>query len=108
MLVGGYPQEHRIPKEEFRKVMKALEITGEEEALLMGVDHEKIPRLYLYSEFWHQFYTVAKYGDEELGIPSDKLFGREEAELALTHAKQCYSLADSLRYYLERRGSLGQ
>jgi len=58
-----------------------------------------LPKVYLYSKFWSQFYTVAKYGLEKLGVGADKLFEKEEAELALKHAERCEFAASQLLSY---------
>ena len=63
--------------------------------------HLDFPKLYLYSKFWLSFYTVAKYGLEKIGVGPEKLFEKEEAELALKHADKCYFAANQLRSYVE-------
>jgi hypothetical protein len=61
----------------------------------------EFPKLYLYLKFWSTFYTVAKYGLEKIGVGPEKLFGKEEAELALKHADKCYYAASVLKSYVE-------
>jgi len=69
---------------------------------------EEFPKLYLYSEFWQKFYTIAKYGDEELGFPPERLFGMEEAKLAVEHARRCRELASRLQNYFKAHpGKIG-
>lgn len=46
------------------------------------------PRLLMLSDFWSNLYGRAKYGTENLGVPASDLFKREEAELALSHARE--------------------
>jgi HEPN domain-containing protein len=55
------------------------------------------PRLLLFANFWAEFYTKAKYGLEILQVPPTKLFEKQEAELAMKHAQECYYAADQLR-----------
>ena len=56
--------------------------------------HLDFHKLYLYSKFWLSFYTVAKY---ERGSWTEKLFEKEEAELALKHVRRCYEGANQLK-----------
>jgi len=58
----------------------------------------KFWRLALISSFWEGFYTVAKYGYEHLGVGAEKLFGKDEGQLAMKHAGECYDAAKSLAY----------
>jgi len=61
-----------------------------------------LPRLLLLVNVWAQFYTTAKYGFEAGYIASAKdLFKREDAELAILHAQECYQAASQLRYLSE-------
>jgi HEPN domain-containing protein len=104
MLLNKYPRKHRVMKSEFQEVMKMInELSNhiKQELLQWTIDIEEFPKLYLYSEFWQNFYTIVKYGDEELGIPAEKLFGKEEANLALKHAEKCYELASKLENYFK-------
>lgn len=59
------------------------------------------PKLYLYSKFWSYFYTIAKYGYEKMGIGADKLFEKEEAELALKHARNNINAARRMETYIK-------
>ena len=61
-----------------------------------------LPRLLLLMNFWAQFYNTAKYGFEAEHLASAKdLFKKEEAELAIRHAQECYQAAMHLRYLRE-------
>jgi hypothetical protein len=52
--------------------------------------------------FWAQFYTIAKYGLEVGNLASAQdLFGKEEADLAVQHAEECYRAVSGLRYLSE-------
>ena len=93
-----------MTKSEFHEVMKKInELSNhrKQELLQWTIDIEEFPKLYLYSEFWQNFYTIVKYGDEELGFPAEKLFDKEEANLALKHAEKCYELAFKLENYFK-------
>ncbi len=52
--------------------------------------------------FWAQFYITAKYGFEIEHLASaHDIFNKEEAELAVKHADECYRTASQLRYLNE-------
>lgn len=91
LLKGEYPRRHGF-EEEFEAIL---------EKVPDKLKHLDFPKLYLYSEFWSKFYTVAKYGLEKIGIGADKLFDKEEAELALKHAKACKNAAMLLKSYIK-------
>jgi HEPN domain-containing protein len=92
LLTAEYPKRHAFRDEEF-------------EALFEKVPEElrylDFPRLFLYSKFWGAFYEAAKYGDERLGVGPEKLFRKEEAELALMHAGECRQAAERLFSYVK-------
>lgn len=92
LLLDQYPKDHKFDEKEFKKVLNEIP-----EAL----ENLEFHKLYLHSRFWSNFYTVAKYGLENFGIGAEKLFGKEEAELALKHADKCYFSAIQLKNYLE-------
>ena len=61
-----------------------------------------LPRFLFLVNFWAQFYTTAKYGFEAGYLaPAKDLFKKEEAELAVQHAQECYRAASHLRYLSE-------
>ena len=64
------------------------------------LDHMiRLPRLLFLMNFWAQFYITAKYGFEAEHLASARdLFDKEEAELAVQHADECYRAASQLRY----------
>ncbi len=87
---GDYPTKHRF--------------TDEQAKILLGRIPEKLRylgfhRLFLLSKFWTEFYTLAKYGNEELGLGPEKLFTNLEATLAAQHAEECYRAASQLVNY---------
>jgi len=57
---------------------------------------EELPRVVFLTYFWAQFYPIAKYGIDELNLPPDELFKKEEAELAVSHAELCVKVANDL------------
>lgn len=61
-----------------------------------------LPRLLFLMNFWAQFYLTAKYGFEAEHLASARdLFNKDEAELAVQHADECYRAASQLRYVNE-------
>ena len=58
-----------------------------------------LPRFLFLVNFWAQFYKTAKYGFEAGYLaPAKDLFKKEETELAVRHAQECYDAASHLRY----------
>lgn len=92
LLLDKYPKDHKFNEKEFKEVLNRIP------EALASLDFYK---LYLYSRFWGNFYTVAKYGLENFGIGAEKLFEKEEAKLAQKHANRCYSAFCQLKNYLE-------
>ena len=92
LLQEKYLKRHEFSEEEFEAILKKIP------EKLKYLDFHK---LYLYSKFWLSFYTVAKYGLEKIGVGPEKLFEKEEAELALKHAEKCYYGARQLEYYIK-------
>jgi HEPN domain-containing protein len=84
-----YPKKHEFDEEEFERVLSRIP---------RSLEYLEFHKVYLYSKFWLQFYTVAKYGLEKLGVGADKLFEKEEAELAIKHAERCRYVAQRLFY----------
>jgi HEPN domain-containing protein len=78
-----FTKEHKIKEEEFKNLLDKIPQN------LNNIYN--YPRIYLLSEFWSNFYITAKYGLEKLKIGSDKIFKKEEADLALKHARECYN-----------------
>ena len=92
LLQEEYPRRHEFNEEEFEAILKKIPDK------LKYLDFHK---LYLYSKFRLSFYTVAKYGLEKIGVGPEKLFEKEEAELALKHARRCYEGARQLGNYMK-------
>lgn len=59
-------------------------------------EKDKIPRLIFLTQFWKEFYILVKYGIEKLDIGPECLFKREEAEIAIKHAKECCRIVENL------------
>ncbi len=87
---GDYPAEHRFTDKEAKKLLDNIP---------EKLRYLEFHRLFLLSKFWAQFYTLAKYGNEELGIGPEKLFKSQEAALAVKHAEECYYAASQLVNY---------
>lgn len=92
LLLDKYSKDHKFDEKEFKEILDNIPDT------LQNLEFHK---LYLYSKFWGNFYTIAKYGLENFGIGAEKLFEKEEVELAQKHADKCYSAAYQLKNYLE-------
>ena len=59
----------------------------------------RLPRLLFLLNFWAQFYITAKYGFEAEHLVSARdLFKKEEADLAVQHAQECFQAASDLKY----------
>ena len=104
-IVGlEYPKDHQLLLKKRTKETKYIGIKDEVRNLLKrgfpeSFNKERIPRVLFLTHFWHNFYTLAKYGIEELNFPPDKLFTKEDTKLALRHAKECTFVADDLLYF---------
>jgi HEPN domain-containing protein len=94
LLQKEYPKKHEFKENEFEEILKKIP----EQLKYLG-----FPKLYLYSRFWLQFYSVAKYGLEKIGIGPEKLFEKEEAELALKHANKSKYAAGQLLNYIKHK-----
>ncbi|OYT57297.1 MAG: hypothetical protein B6U76_01375 [Desulfurococcales archaeon ex4484_217_2] len=94
-----FPKEHQLlfeRGEKGEKVKKAAKELLSKEFPKYFAYREELPRLIFLTYFWHRFYTIAKYGIDELNIPPDKLFKKEDAELAIKHARVCINIANNL------------
>jgi HEPN domain-containing protein len=91
-LTDKYPKSHEFKDKEFKEILNKVP---------KSLKHLESHKLFLYSMFWANFYTISKYGLENFGIGAEKLFAKEEAELAKKHAYKCLSAAQQLGNYLE-------
>jgi len=92
LLQEEYPKRHEFKDEEFMKIL---------EKVPKELEYLNFPRLFLISKFWLNLYTVAKYGQENFGIGPEKLFKKDEAELALKHAEECKHAASMLESHVK-------
>jgi HEPN domain-containing protein len=99
-----FPKEHQLlfeKKGEIKPVVKELLQKNFPKYFAYVND---VPRVIFLTYFWYNFHTLANYGIND--IPPDKLFTKEDAELALKHAKDCVKVADNLliQKEVEKRG----
>ncbi len=79
----NFLKSHEVKELPFAKLMPKIPATA--------CTAYNFPRILLLAKFWSTFYLVAKYGFEELKVGADKLFRREEANLAAHHAQEVYN-----------------
>ena len=87
LLTDSYPKRHNFKEEEFELLLDRIP---------EDLRYHNFPRLYLLHRLWSGFYTVAKYGYDKIGTGPEKLFHKDEAELALKHAGDCRFAAGAL------------
>jgi HEPN domain-containing protein len=93
--IGEYPKNHIIDERKFGgQIRKVLDHTPP------TVDEERVVRALFVARFWGAFYTMAKYGMEGLQISPSRLFGKDEARLALAHLSE---VLDSGAHLLEQK-----
>lgn len=89
LLVGlEYSKEHQIKDDEFVEFLRRIPA---------DMPSMNWARVLLISKFWAAFYGVAKYGHEKLKVGAEQIFKKEEAELAIKHAGECFLAGDTLR-----------
>ncbi|MCL4458763.1 MAG: HEPN domain-containing protein [Chloroflexi bacterium] len=99
LLDVEYPPSHGWNREQFTGIAKQIQ----ERRLLdrlaaQNLGYIRLPRLLFLANFWAQFYLPAKYGFEvEYLAPAQDLFDKNEADLAVQHAEECYRVASQLR-----------
>ena len=92
-LLGVIPRrEHKPREQDFAEVLN----NAPDELKDVGLH-----KLYLYSKLWSSVYTIAKYGSEGLGYGPHELFEKEDAKLAIKHAKTANSLVNQVLYYIK-------
>lgn len=92
LLEAKHSKRHQFSEGDFERII---------EKIPEKLRHLELPKLYLYSRFWSSFYTTAKYGLGKIGVGPEKLFEKEEADLALKHAQDCRNAASQLENYLK-------
>jgi HEPN domain-containing protein len=104
LLCVKYPKAHEWAS--VKKPFAAIAQQIQEKKLIEKLSSQHLgydiplPRLLLLMNFWGQFYLESKYGFEaEYLASAQDLFKREEAELAMRHADECYRAALALRCY---------
>lgn len=66
------------------------------------MNYINLPRLIFLCNFWSQFYIQSKYGFESGFLASARdLFKKQDAELALEHASECYNSVNQFKIYGE-------
>ena len=97
--VGKYPREHVIDERRLSGFVKAVIEAATSADVTFRFLPEDLVRVFLLARFWSQMYPVVKYGIEELGVAPQRIFGREEAELALHHLSQVSEIGPKLVDY---------
>ena len=82
----SFKKSHDIKELDFAKVLPNIPDNA--------AKTHNFPRVLLLAWFWSGFYLTAKYGHEELRVGADKLFKKDEAELAVAHAQECQYACD--------------
>ncbi len=111
-----FPKEHQLLFEKKKKakeekrgdiepVKKLLQKVQEEFPGYLRLD-KAILRVIFLTYFWYNFHTIATYGVND--ISPDEFFHREDAELALKHAKDCLSDVNRLLYSKKGEGDVLQ
>ena len=95
LLVGNYQEQHLPSEKEFQKMLSSAP---------PQMIYISFPRLWMLMKFWAAVYKNAKYGSKELKVSADRLFEKEDAELALKHAEYAYGAADSVRWWRRTAG----
>lgn len=88
LLIESYPRRHEFKDEDFEPLLDKIPEDMKK--------YHNFPRLYLLHKLWSDFYGVSKYGYEKFGLGPEKLFQKEEAELAIKHAEECKRAGDAL------------
>jgi HEPN domain-containing protein len=102
LLNVEFQKKHGWDKENLAKIADQIQKNKLLDGLADKHLYIRLPRLIFLANFWDQFYLTAKYGMEAGYLASAQdLFGRAEADLAVTHAHECYNAAHQLRYLPE-------
>jgi len=92
----AFTPSHELKVDEFVRVLDQIP---------EDLKYHKYSRLFILANFWTEFYTISKYGHEKIGISSEQIFEKDEAELALKHANACYHAANAIRIWLITKGT---
>lgn len=87
----SYPPSHGWSRKELGEIAKRIQERDLLNRLTAEGLHIWLPRLLFRANFWSQFYLEAKYGIEAGYLaPAQDLFEKEDAELAVKHANECF------------------
>ncbi len=102
LLEIDFPHKHGwdLDSNQISEIIKKLKSKRVNEIIetknLQYVVH--LPRLLFLINFWSKFYIAAKYGiSKEYFASADELFQKDEAELSIKHADECYRAVTNLR-----------
>jgi len=99
-----FQKSHGWDKEKLNKIAEQIRDRELIQKLEAQYVYIKLPRLLFLANFWDQFYLLAKYGMEAGHLATAReLFEKEDAELAVQHAKDCYNAASQLKHLSEER-----
>lgn len=104
LLGVEYASSHGWDKAQFSTIAEQIHARKLVERLTAkNLSHTiRLPRLLLLANFWNHFYLPAKYGFEAGYLaPPQELFDKQDAELAVQHAEECWRAATQLRYLPE-------
>jgi len=94
-LVGvEHPRTHDISFEDQRTAGLLNEIPEQFER------SDEIPRVIFLTQFWHQFYTMSKYGVPEHNIRPRDIFTEKDAARAVEDAGFCVNVATDLLKFI--------
>ena len=100
-----YALKHEWNKKELSEIAEQIQ----ERRLLerfteQHLNYVNLPRVLLLANLWGNLYLPAKYGFESGYLTAAKdLFRKEEAALAVEHARECYDVAYWSRYLSEEQ-----
>jgi HEPN domain-containing protein len=97
-----FSKAHGWDKEKLAKIAEQIQKRKVLDKLAEQFVHIQLPRLIFLANFWDQFYLQAKYGMEAGYLASAQdLLNRDEADIAIKHAEECYNAAFQIRFLSE-------
>ncbi len=81
ILEVEYQRKHSQKEPQFKKLI---------ESVPSKLSHINFPRLFVISKLWSTFYTIAKYGLQDIEVGPHRIFSEKEANLAKEHAWEWY------------------
>jgi HEPN domain-containing protein len=82
------PKTHRLHHASLQDELAQLGARLRQKLTEEQWDRLDLPRALFLAGFWGEFYTVAKYGSDVIGVGPTHLFRRGEAQLALSHLEE--------------------